>query len=733
MYKNIKTGEILKSLSDVVRVEHTSRYKLEQAIANMTSDWRKMFDEKPNTYIYDIDLSDDPRDSWFVSHFVNQRGTISRAWVSELKLVKFLSQFPEYERGVERETFKTDKRSYRKVRLISELPKRISKRNVFQVTDQWYVGETDWIDNIVLSILWRFNRILITYDFEPELYSPEYISHVSNLPVEAIYNTYDKLSLWDFKVAHMANEGLTELFTIDLGNQTLLEDFKGRTILDNGHVNPFFLMDNPDFEQTIQNRENYVNFYLEKSTDPDNVKERKALFFNNYINFVNQENMHQFSVDVSEPSKVGSFKGFIQYGENQVMSENTADKMIEISELIKRKNETTLEPFDFEQDTLTDSQYKAVKQLITKNVAILTGNAGSGKTYTTTRLVDLLGYTYKKHKPAKSDVVVVSIANRAGENFKYEAGKLHLNLETASVNKIHYQPDILRKAKLIIIEEASQLTVHQLHNLMMLNKTARYIFVGDVNQLPPIDGLSALQFLQDAGVETVTITSNVRQGEGSAILNDANLIKNGEIPTFDNSDSTLREIDDINIITRESADVYLALDNYRVKEINDYLHSLKLYNTNKYKVEVKGVTYCSGESVLITKGDEYAKQLGLVNGSILSVHVENGELVFKKSGKIYKQGDNIQIEKLEHQFAYAMTIFYAQGSTFDRVVTVVDNSSNMSNNALYTAITRASKKHTFFVKNKIIFENAIKNKISDQVFEPNKLVKKTIDPFSDLG
>ena len=77
-----------------------------------------------------------------------------------------------------------------------------------------------------------------------------------------------------------------------------------------------------------------------------------------------------------------------------------------------------------------------------------------------------------------------------------------------------------------------------------------------------------------------------------------------------------------------------------------------------------------------------------------------------------------------------MTIFYAQGSTFDNVVTILGSSKNISNNAIYTAITRAAKKHTFFVKEEAQFINGLEYKIEDEKFDINKVVRKDIDPFT---
>lgn len=728
MLKNIITGEVIKSVNALADKLNVSRYKLQTAIDTHTSEWQPKFEEKPYTYTYDFTLSDDPRDSFIISPFITDKGTISRGWTSHTKVDMVLEKFPEYERLFEYFETEGKTRNYKRVKLVSLPAKRLAKVNVYQVTNQWYIGETTWSDDIVLSILWRLNHIFLNTKFELELYSPEYISRIAHLPLELVKETYHKFTLTTLNRRLIANEGLTEIFDFDYGNDTLLEDFKGRTILDNGHCNPFVLMENSNFNQSVVNRNLYIDFYLENSTEQEDIKQSKAVWFKNYVNFDIQEKQHKFSVEVEKPEDMSKFKGFAQYGDKAIMAERTANELLEVKELITEKNKQVMPSVVFEQGTLTDSQYEAVKQLLPKNVVVLTGMAGSGKTYTTSRLIEILGYTYKTRKPATQDALVVSIANRAGENFKEQAGKLHLNLDTASVNKTKFHPEVVKDAKLIIVEEASQLTVHQLHDLMMINKTARYIFVGDVNQLPPIDGLSALQFLQDNGVEVVTIGHNVRQGDNSPILKDANDILKQKLPAFDTDKSTIKYQSDLTLILDTKADVYLALDNYTVQNINDRLHERAVEKKNK--VKVGGTWYVQGEKIIITQGTKAAKDLGFVNGTILTVCVGSGKLSFKLNNKRYKQGKDIDIEQLEHSFAYAMTIFYAQGSTFDNVVTILGSSKNISNNAIYTAITRAAKKHTFFVKEEAQFVNGLEYKIEDEKFDINKVVRKDIDPFT---
>lgn len=230
-------------------------------------------------------------------------------------------------------------------------------------------------------------------------------------------------------------------------------------------------------------------------------------------------------------------------------------------------------PFD-------DTQLTAIYGLAQQQYGVMIGAAGTGKTTTTKKLVDILRdglneidvSKYWQRGEAKEgdadyeiperlipSIVMVSFTGRATQMIKKNFPRdWHPNIMTihralgfypefyqdfdsdvgAMVNKRRFVPayneDNLMPWDIIIVDEAGMLGLELWHQLWAATKpTCRIIFIGDINQLPPTHGKSILGFAL-ANWPTWELTHVHRQqGANNSIVDNAHRILKGLRPVSD--------------------------------------------------------------------------------------------------------------------------------------------------------------------------------------------------------
>lgn len=210
-------------------------------------------------------------------------------------------------------------------------------------------------------------------------------------------------------------------------------------------------------------------------------------------------------------------------------------------------------------------QWEFIQLVTSRNSGILIGAAGTGKT-TTTRgaIAQLLKDNYippiadaHKHLPSNTPgIVAVSYTRRAVMNLK-QAMPPELQDNCITIHKLlEYQPTFYevydetsgeykktmrfepnRNAinklpatiKTIIIDESSMVSVdlyHQIHVALPDPSAVQIIFLGDINQLPPVFGSAILGF-KGLKLQTVELTTVYRQALESPIIRLAHRILSG--------------------------------------------------------------------------------------------------------------------------------------------------------------------------------------------------------------
>lgn len=207
-------------------------------------------------------------------------------------------------------------------------------------------------------------------------------------------------------------------------------------------------------------------------------------------------------------------------------------------------------------------QDEAVRLAASGQSFVLTGPAGSGKSTTVRRIIDalidsgragVLANTHHKYiKDGTPGIVLTSFTNRAVDNtramlsadFSTNCVTLHKLLEfepeyyldSEGKTTMRFEPartagnPLPTSINVIIVEEGTLANV-PLWNLVWaaLAHRVQVIFIGDIQQLPPVFGKSIFVHAMQKGLPTVELKNVYRTADGSPILDLAHRILSGKI------------------------------------------------------------------------------------------------------------------------------------------------------------------------------------------------------------
>ncbi len=179
-------------------------------------------------------------------------------------------------------------------------------------------------------------------------------------------------------------------------------------------------------------------------------------------------------------------------------------------------------------------QREAVKLAATRQVMLLTGGPGTGKT---TCLRGVLALFERMGLDTALAAPTGRAAKRLGELCDTDASTIHRLLETGFdprsgklvFTKNSYDP---LKANAVIVDETSMVDVPLMAALLdALEGDCRLVLVGDPDQLPSVGpGALFADLIRSGVVPTVRLTEIFRQAAQSAIIRNAHLINQGQVP-----------------------------------------------------------------------------------------------------------------------------------------------------------------------------------------------------------
>ena len=364
--------------------------------------------------------------------------------------------------------------------------------------------------------------------------------------------------------------------------------------------------------------------------------------------------------------------------------------------------------------TLADSQKEAVRMALASKVMVITGGPGVGKTTLVNSILRILA---AKNVDLLLCAPTGRAARRLAETTGREARTIHRTLETDPKNgsfKRHEANPL--DCDLLVVDETSMVDVMLMNALLKaVGNGSAVIFVGDVDQLPPVGpGQPLADLIASKIVPIVQLTEVFRQAAESRIIQSAHRINAGQIPDlskresetdfyFVPADTPEIAVERLIHIVKERIPARFGVDPVRdiqvlcpmnrggigARSLNIDLQKA-INPRDEPKVEKFGTTFAIGDKVMQIEND-YDKEVynGDV-GFVEAIDLEQSEMAIDFDGRsvTFAFGELDQII-----LAYATTIHKSQGSEYPVVVIPVmtQHYAMLQRNLLYTGVTRGKR------------------------------------------
>ena len=385
-----------------------------------------------------------------------------------------------------------------------------------------------------------------------------------------------------------------------------------------------------------------------------------------------------------------------------------------------------------------EEQKKAIEDSFIKNLLIITGGPGTGKTTTIKAIVELYGringYSYEKLCEKIALLAPTGRASkRISESTNLPASTIHRFLkwnkekDIFSVNEYN-KSDV----DLVIIDEFSMVDTNLFSSLLNgLKYDTKIILVGDYNQLPSVgNGQLLKDMIESNTLNVIKLNELYRQEENSDIITLAYEINNNSLDTDilkGSSSLEFHKVDSYDILDKivDISKEYKDLNNYQVlapmyKTVNgiDKINTVlqEFYNPkdkNKKEITINNVTYREKDKViqLTNMPDD-----NVFNGDIGYIkeikNDKNKEISISFDGNIVRYTPS---NFNNFTLAYAISIHKSQGSEFDYILIPILKEYNrmLYRKLIYTGITRAKKK-LYLIGNLDALKYAISNNNEDK-------------------
>ena len=380
--------------------------------------------------------------------------------------------------------------------------------------------------------------------------------------------------------------------------------------------------------------------------------------------------------------------------------------------------------------TYAPLQIEAVEMAASRQVMLLTGGPGTGKTTSLRGILALF-----EHLNLKTCLTAPTgrAAKRLGETCGAEASTIHRLLETrydkgSGGLAFSHDEDSPLDADAVILDEASMVDIILMKALLAaLPDGCRLVMVGDPHQLPSVGPGNVLSDLLRSGkLPTLRLTEIFRQAAASAIIRGARAVDSGTCPQLVNTAAGdlffLRRLDPDRAVdtivelcaTRLPQNMGISPDQIQVlsptrkgsagtANLNRALQAaVNPPGEGKAEKTVGPVVYRVGDRVMQVRNnydvmwetpDGKEAGMGIFNGdigSIVSIDREQNLITVDFDGH---RADYTPDMMNELEPAYAITVHKSQGSEYRAVILSAVDAAPMllTRGVLYTAMTRAKE------------------------------------------
>ncbi|MDD3923757.1 MAG: ATP-dependent RecD-like DNA helicase [Erysipelotrichaceae bacterium] len=449
------------------------------------------------------------------------------------------------------------------------------------------------------------------------------------------------------------------------------------------------------------------------------------------------------------------FYHFTQYDAENYISLFLHEKLHDAQLIVNDDLNDHIESFQKEINIDYDTkQIEAIQTFLKKELMILTGGPGTGKTTVVRAMVEL----FKRLFPAEALAICAPTgraAKRLSELTNSEATTIHRLLQwDLESNTFGVNENNPLSRSLLIIDEFSMVDQWLFHNLLKACKNVKKILIiGDEDQLPSVGIGSVLKDLIASDLfQVIRLTKIFRQKEGSDVITLAHQIKDGFYDILDKG----KDVKFYQVEPYEAKDMIINFVNEAFKRgysINDIQVLAPKYSG------VSGIDALNSSlQRLCNPADSYKRELRVgyrvfrENDKILQLKnqpdddVYNGdigtliEIVYANENDL-KQNvmivdfDGIFVEYTPDLFvnithAYCISIHKAQGSEYPIVIMpILKQDIRMLNRRLiYTGITRASRS-LIILGDKEMFDKGIS--VTDRYIRKTTLVKRLVKDINN--
>lgn len=400
---------------------------------------------------------------------------------------------------------------------------------------------------------------------------------------------------------------------------------------------------------------------------------------------------------------------------------------------------------------LSTEQIKILDYICKYNICILNGSGGTGKTFSTQSVIQMLkdnNKSYELFSPTGKAAKVLS------ENTGEQASTIHRGLGYMPPDKWGYNEAEKMMCDVLIVDEFSMVDLRLFKHIIdaIDFKRTKLLMIGDNAQLPSVSCGNLLHdFMQSKMIPTVTLTKVFRYGEGGLmkVATDVRQCKqylnniNQQCTYFgDNKDyafinvgsSTIVKnlialyqkllssgkynVDDIQVLTSYKKGDYgqivinnqlqkIANKNYgsqdfmKVGDITYYKDDIIIQNTNNYHARI----FYEDDFI----PDDMPKETFIANG-------ETGKIKKIDQNKVIIEFDDVLVEYDRSAMqmcglGYCITIHKSQGSSIKVVllITPAAHTYMLNSNLIYVGLTRM-KERCFHFGDVTTVNRAIKKK-----------------------
>lgn len=396
---------------------------------------------------------------------------------------------------------------------------------------------------------------------------------------------------------------------------------------------------------------------------------------------------------------------------------------VSLSEIIYDKNnkktlitEEEAEMFvhSYNEVQLNEKQKQAVAMALRREISIISGSAGTGKTTVLKAIVD--GFKKFMDNPV---IKLVSLSGKAVRRIEQATGIKAYTIHSLLHDKKKINADVL------ILDECTMIGIELFAKLLSsLKENCIVVITGDIKQLPAIEaGKVFNDLIQSELIKNTELTQIVRQANDSIIIENANKIAQGKgfekggikliKGQFEFCKCESKNINrEINILIEALLNKNISIydiqviapqkNNNGTIELNKVIaetFNRRANKTAKFEILDPVIQTTNNYKKRVFNGEKgkITYLTSMMNGDIkeLTVKFDDRDVVYK----------NDEIDELG--IAYCLNVHKMQGSESKVVILVISpKHRNLNRNLIYTAITRAVE-HVIIIGDKEAFNNGI--------------------------